>query len=49
MSRAKRRIADLEAVIASQQTGQDMPTPSTEWHLARQDPLGTRTTGDPRL
>jgi hypothetical protein len=38
MDRAKRRIADLEAVISSQQTGKDLPTPSTEWHLARQDP-----------
>lgn len=38
MGRAKRRITDLEAVIASQQTGQNLPAPSPEWHLARQDP-----------
>jgi hypothetical protein len=37
MDRANRRIADLEAVISSQQPG-NLPAPSTEWHLARQDP-----------
>lgn len=38
MERAKRRIADLEAVIASQQTRKDQSAPLSEWHLARQDP-----------
>jgi hypothetical protein len=38
MHRANRRIAELEAVISSQQTSQNLPAPSPEWHLARQDP-----------
>lgn len=38
MGRAQRRIADLEAVIASQQNEENLPAPSSEWHLARQDP-----------
>ncbi|MGW1364521.1 hypothetical protein ACWCQP_44845 [Streptomyces chartreusis] len=39
MARAGRRIADLEAVIASQQPDeQDLPGPASDWHLARQDP-----------
>ncbi|MEW2493771.1 hypothetical protein AB0942_09510 [Streptomyces nodosus] len=38
MVRSGRRIADLEAVIASWQSGEDLPVPSSEWHLARQDP-----------
>ena len=37
MDRASRRIADLETAISSQQPG-ERPSPSTEWHLARQDP-----------
>lgn len=36
---ANRRIAELEAIIASQQTGEDaVPAPLSEWSLARQDP-----------
>lgn len=38
MVRSGRRIADLEAVIASRQPGESLPVPSSEWHLARQDP-----------
>lgn len=39
MARAGRRIADLEAVIASQRPdAQDLPVPASDWHLVRQDP-----------
>ncbi|MFK0015713.1 hypothetical protein [Streptomyces sp. NPDC091027] len=36
MRRAGRRVAELEAAIASRPGG--LPAPSIEWHLARQDP-----------
>lgn len=48
MGRAQRRIADLEAVIASQQSGENLPAPSSVVPRPPGPALRPRTAGDRR-